>query len=357
MKDPLKILGFDHLEFAVGDLEEAAQPFLRLGFERWAERDLRERQLKSVLLVQNQISIVLSATSLSGDPVKRFFDAHGPSLYKVALLCDDALTAFQHAVNRGARILDSPRALAKHFGTVEYATVRFLTDLSLTFMSRQGNLFHEGFNVPSRSLNRGVGLHHIEHLGLNVEPEEWDSANLFLETILGWQNIPTHDWYGAPAHSSTWERSGPPSSSQIKITVNRPNGTHPKIEEALKIHHGSHWQHAAFATPDIIDTMKSLKKEAVPFLVTPPSYYESLAERPGQLKENVSELEVLGIQVDQSPSTYLLQSYTLPFLGAFFGEVVERREGNSLGANNFQGWLEASERQPQRSGVIHAEPS
>ena len=93
--ESLKITGFDHLEFAVSDLERAAEPYLRLGFEKTGSREILERKLRSYLMVQNNISILLSQSTLATDPVARFVATHGDGVISVAFHCEDAVSAWR----------------------------------------------------------------------------------------------------------------------------------------------------------------------------------------------------------------------------------------------------------------------
>lgn len=352
----MKFKGFDHVEFAVGDINQAAEPFLRLGFEKCSEREIRERQLKSVLLVEGQSSIILSSSTLAGDPVKRFFDKHGPSIFQVGLLCDDAIHAFQNAVNRGAIPVGLPKAYVKDFGTVEFGAVRFLSDMTFVFMSRVGDLFHEGFDAPTRPIGKDFTLEKIDHLGLAVEPADWEKALPFFETILEWDNHATSDWLGDPTlEASRTYRSK--TNQAMQVTINRSTPQSPKIEEALKIHHGSLWQHVGFSCASLIKCAEALKKGNVPLLTTPPAYYEHLKDRVPGLTENVNVLQLDGIQVDHDDQGYLLQIYSAPILGALFVELLERKGGQSLGAKNYSAWQAAFQLEPQRAGVISAAPS
>lgn len=355
MTNALKIRGFDHLELAVADLDQGAQPFLRLGFEKAGTREIRERGLRSVLLIQNDIALLLSTSTLSGDPIRRFLELHGPGVCHVGFRCDDAIHAFQTLVNKGAEPLLPPKTIVKDYGSVEFASVKVYEDISFAFLAREGNIFHEGFSSPFRQSNSGVGLKSIEHLALNVEAGGLEKVAHFLEKYMDFDRKKISDWSGdsVEGHSAAWLCPG----TELRILVNEASSSLPRVEEYLKIHHGSGWQHMGLLSDNLLTTMKTLRKEAVAFIPTPPAYYEALLERVPSLLENINELEVLQLQVDNDPFGYLLQAYSTPLLGAFFVEFLERRGAKSLGSESYRAWENATRREPQRAGVHAHSPA
>lgn len=353
MSPPLKLLAFDHLEIAVTQLEEACEPFLRLGFEKVATRENRERQLRSYLLQQNRISLVLSASSLSTDPVKRFCDAHGPGVMRIGFLCDDAIQTFQTATNRGARGLGPPKTIEKDFGTVDHAAIQGLKDLAFVFISRRGSLFHEGFDVPVRSENRGAGLEAIEFLSLHLEAADWPRLNRLVETIFGWNVSPMSGWEGDTELNATrtWEAPNAP----LHLTLNREgHAGMEKVSEFLKIFHGSGVRHLGLASHQLMESVRTLKRGSLPFLPVARAYYESLKERVPGLKENLNELEALGILAEVGGEGYTLLASTQNLLGPLAVNLVERKGGTGLGGNSYRDWLLAADRAAEHAGVIHA---
>src|SRR3989338_5789659 len=137
----LGIEGVDHLEFAVADLESVSQLYSRLGFEKMAVREIGQRQLRSILIGQGEVRIVLSRSQLTTDPVSQFVSTHGDGIMAIAFRCDNTVTALETTVSRGATLLSAPMKVARDFGQIEKASIRTVGDVQHTFIQRCGSLF------------------------------------------------------------------------------------------------------------------------------------------------------------------------------------------------------------------------
>jgi len=104
-------------------------------------------------------------------------------------------------------------------------------------------------------------------------------------------------------------------------------------------------QHIAISTRNIIATVGELHKRGIEFLTIPPSYYEALKERVGEIDEDMNELAKLGILVDRESEGYLLQIFTKPVQDrpTLFFEVIQRKGARGFGKGNFQALFESYE--------------
>lgn len=145
-------------------------------------------------------------------------------------------------------------------------------------------------------------------------------------------------------------------TGNIKLPINEPapGKRLSQIAEYLQYHQGPGVQHIALATDNIIDTVTQLKASGVKFLSTPPTYYEDLAERVGQIAEPLDELAQLGILVDRDADGYLLQIFTQPVQDrpTLFFEIIERHGATGFGEGNFKALFEAIEREQARRGNL-----
>lgn len=348
--DPLKITDFDYLEFAVEDLQKASEPYLRLGFEKAAQRISLERKLTSHLYVQNQIRILLSHSTDPMDPVAKYVARHGEGVLTVALRCEDAMSAFELAVNRGAEIAEIPRAHKKDFGSVEQASIKTFGDVRHTFISRKGNLFAEGFDEPLKSQNRGYGLEKLDHITVNVEAGQMNRWTEFYEKVFGLRNTRFFDIH--TERTGLYSKVMQSPNGVMKMPFNEPTDPKSQIQEFIDIHHGPGVQHVALLTNDILQSLPPLKKQGMKFLETPHSYYEMVAARVPNVTENLGELEELAIQVDGDQKGYLLQIFTHNLIGPFFYEVIQRKGNDGFGEGNFRALFEAMERDQIRRGVL-----
>lgn len=348
--EALRIVDFDHLEFAVADLDRAADLYLRLGFEKTGTREIRERKLTSYLMQQNQVSIVLSHSDQPGDFIHGYLAAHGEGVASVAFLCEDAVSALETCVNRGAELAERPKAYQKDFGSVQQTAIRAFGDVRHTFLSRKGNLFAEGFDTAAKAPLRTPGIERIDHVTINVEKDRREKWVKYYEDVFGLKSTRFFD-----IHT---ERTGLYSSVMqspngvIKMPFNEPTESASQIQEFLDIHHGAGVQHVALQTSDILSVMRPLRKAGINFLEVPPTYYEDLPSRVKGIAEPLNALQELGILADGDDSGYLLQIFTHNLVGPFFYELIQRKGNQGFGEGNFKALFEAIERDQIRRGVL-----
>jgi 4-hydroxyphenylpyruvate dioxygenase len=143
---------------------------------------------------------------------------------------------------------------------------------------------------------------------------------------------------------------------RIKFPINEPAEGKRKsqIEEYLEFYGGPGVQHIALSTTDIVATIRALRDRGVRFLATPPSYYEELPERIGEIDEDLADLGELGILADRDDEGYLLQIFTKPLSDrpTLFLEVIERHGARGFGEGNFKALFEAIEREQERRGNL-----
>ena len=127
-----------------------------------------------------------------------------------------------------------------------------------------------------------------------------------------------------------------------------------QIQEFVDYYNGAGIQHVAMSTKDIIKTVKKLRSNGVEFLPTPQSYYDTLLDRVGDLKEDINLLSELGILVDSDENGYMLQIFTKPIQDrpTLFYEIIQRKGSNSFGKGNFKALFESIEREQMLRGNL-----
>jgi 4-hydroxyphenylpyruvate dioxygenase len=100
--------------------------------------------------------------------------------------------------------------------------------------------------------------------------------------------------------------------------------------------------------------VKRLKAGGVEFLYVPPSYYDDVLDRVGQIDEDLAPLKELGILIDRDDEGYLLQLFTKPVLDrpTMFFEIIQRKGAQSFGKGNFKALFESIEREQERRGTL-----
>ena len=142
----------------------------------------------------------------------------------------------------------------------------------------------------------------------------------------------------------------------IKFPINEPaiGKKKSQVEEYLDFYKGAGCQHIAVATDDIVFTVSEMKKRGIEFLYVPGSYYDTVSNRVGVIKEDLNELKKWGIMVDRDEEGYLLQIFTKPVEDrpTLFFEIIQRKGAKSFGKGNFQALFESIEAEQARRGTL-----
>jgi 4-hydroxyphenylpyruvate dioxygenase len=145
-------------------------------------------------------------------------------------------------------------------------------------------------------------------------------------------------------------------NGRIKFPINEPAEGKKKsqIEEYIDFYNGAGVQHIAVATNNIIETVGALKDRGVEFLYVPPSYYDTVMDRVGEIDEDLAVLKQHGVLVDRDDEGYLLQLFTKPVLDrpTMFFEIIQRKGAKSFGKGNFKALFEAIEREQENRGTL-----
>ena len=94
------------------------------------------------------------------------------------------------------------------------------------------------------------------------------------------------------------------------------------------------------------------------FLYVPPSYYDTVMDRVGEIDEDLAVLKQHGVLVDRDDEGYLLQLFTKPVLDrpTMFFEIIQRKGAKSFGKGNFKALFEAIEREQENRGTLYEPP-
>jgi len=145
-------------------------------------------------------------------------------------------------------------------------------------------------------------------------------------------------------------------SGRIKFPINEPAEGKKKsqIQEYLDYYGGPGVQHLALLTDDVVGTVRDLKSRGIQFLRVPDAYYTAMRDRIGQIEEDFSAIQELGILVDRDDEGYLLQVFSKPTQDrpTLFYEVIQRHGARGFGAGNFKALFEAIELEQARRGNL-----
>ncbi len=365
--DPLSLRGIDHVRFFVGNARQSAYFYRNaFGFDVIAYEGLETRQKHEAgyVLRQGHITFVLISPLSSHHPESERLIRHGDGVQDIAIEVDDVLRVFRAAVSRGAFAIRPPAKLEDEFGVYETATIAAYGDTTHTFINRDKykGVFAPGFRAidPERyrsTASAPVGLKSIDHIVGNVEEGRMNHWVEFYQRVLGFSQLAHFDDKDiSTEYSALMSKVVQNGTGRIKFPLNEPaqSKRRSQIEEFLHYYGGPGVQHIAMTTPDIVSTVRAMRKNDVSFLRVPQTYYDRIAERVGPIKESIDELAELGILIDRDEEGYMLQIFTKPVADrpTVFFEVIQRRGSRSFGKGNFKALFQAIEREQELRGTL-----
>ncbi len=361
--DTFPILGTDHIEFYVGNAKQAAHYYqTAFGFQllayRGPETGVRDRV--SYVLEQGKIRLVLTAALAPEHEIAQHVHRHGEGVKVLALWVDDAEQAYYTALERGAESAFPVQTLEDEYGTVKMAAIHTYGETIHTFVERKDyhGVFLPGFVEKHSALQvEPIGLKYVDHCVGNVELGMMNHWVQFYQNVMGFQLLVTFDDKDiSTEYTALMSKVVSNGNGYIKFPINEPAEGKKKsqIEEYLDFYRGAGVQHIAVATDDIIYTVDQLRRRGVDFLYVPETYYDTVMERVGEIKEDIRELQRLNILVDRDEEGYLLQIFTKPVQDrpTVFYEIIQREGARSFGKGNFKALFEAIEREQELRGTL-----
>ncbi len=367
-QDFLPILGTDYVEFYVGNAKQAAHYYkTAFGFqsEAYAGLETGVKDRASYVVKQDKIRLVLTTALNSQSPIGEHVKKHGDGVKVVALWVEDARSAFEETTKRGGRPYMEPTVMKDEHGEVVQSGIYAYGETIFMFTERKNynGIFMPGYVKWESDYNPApTGLKYIDHMVGNVG---WNQMNVWVkwfEDVLGFVNFLSFDDKQIHTeYSALMSKVMANGNGRIKFPINEPaeGKKRSQIEEYLDFYEGEGVQHIAVATDDIIKTVRDLKSRGVEFLSTPPqAYYDAIPDRlkdhMHKFKEDIRELQDLGIMIDADEEGYLLQIFTKPVEDrpTLFYEIIQRMGARGFGAGNFKALFESIEREQEKRGTL-----
>ncbi|SIR52473.1 4-hydroxyphenylpyruvate dioxygenase [Peribacillus simplex] len=350
-----------YVEIYTGNAKLAAYYYAKsFGFKLVAYKGLEtgSRDRVSYVMEQGAIRLILTGTLSDDTDVAEFIKLHGEGVKDIALLVKDLDKTFAGAIERGGIALREPWVEEDENGKVKKAILGTYGDTIHTLIEPidYKGVFMPGFEAREDTFkSQPTGLIGVDHLVGNVEVmEEWTNyyENAFGFTVL--KHFDDEDI--STEYSALMSKVMMNGTGRIKFPINEPAEGKRKsqIQEYLDYYNGPGVQHLALLTNDIIGTVAALKENGVEFLNTPETYYKELADRVGNIDEDVKRLQELNILVDRDDEGYLLQIFTKPLVDrpTLFIEVIQRKGALGFGDGNFKALFESIEREQELRGNI-----
>ena len=367
-QDFLPILGTDYVEFYVGNAKQAAHYYKSaFGFQSLAyaglETGLQDRA--SYVVKQDKVRLVLTTGMRSNSEINEHVKKHGDGIKVVGLWVEDARKAFEETTKRGAKAYMEPTVTTDENGEVVQSGIYAYGETIFMFTERKNynGIFMPGYEQWKTEYNPApAGLKYIDHMVGNVDWNQMDTWVKWFEDVMGFENfLSFDDKQVSTEYSALMSKVMANGNGRIKFPINEPAEGKKKsqIEEYLEFYEGEGVQHIAVTTDDIVKTVNDLKSRGVEFLSRPPqAYYDAIPERlkahMHRFKEDIKELQQLGILIDADEEGYLLQIFTKPVEDrpTFFFEVIQRMGARGFGAGNFKALFQSIEREQERRGTL-----
>ncbi|MEN9223994.1 MAG: VOC family protein [Thermostichus sp. HHBFW_bins_43] len=350
MNQPTRIVqGIHHLHFYLWDLPHWQEYFCHIwGFQVENQTD------NTLHLHQGSLRLRLSQPAHVGDAVDRYLQQHSPGIVDVALAVgrQDLSDLAGRLQERGAEVKWIPAETEN-------------TPPSLCLCPPYG-LRHSLIPGPVPAHSHPSRLFsHLDHVVLNVGQGSLQAAADWYGQVLGWARLYRYSIGTDHSGLESWVVGDPKMG--IHLAINEPTSATSQIQEFLDAHHGPGIQHVALHSPDIVATLRQLRRAGVNFLQVPPGYYATLERAlasgtysrlgiqqtiPWQdLVEQEILLDATLSASDDQQAPLLLQTFTQPLFGqpTFFFEIIQRLGGaTGFGEGNFQALFEALERQQRQ---------
>ena len=364
-EDFLPIEGWDHVEFYCGNAKQSAFYYqYAVGFKLIAYSGLEtgNREKASYVLEQGKIRFVLSTPLKPDGFISEHIKKHGDGVRDIALTVNDAASAYNETVKRGATGVMEPTEFKDENGVIIRSAIKTYGDTIHSFIERKNykGLFLPGYIEPRKRAIHGItgtGLRSIDHIVGNVELGKMNEWVKFYANTMGFSQLISFDDEDISTdYTALMSKVMQNGNGKIKFPINEPAPGKKKsqIEEYIEFYHGAGAQHIAMNTTNIIETVSELQRRGVEFLRVPTTYYKELAIRVGKIDEDVTELEKLGVLVDRDEDGYLLQLFSKPIEDrpTLFLEIIQRKGAKSFGKGNFKALFEAIEREQAIRGTL-----
>lgn len=363
IEDFLPLKGTDYVEFYVGNARQAAHYYkAAFGFQSIAyagpETGVKDRA--SYVVRQNKLTFVLTTPLRPNNEMADHISRHGDGVKVLALLVDDATSAWEETTARGGVSCMEPQRIRDEDGELVMSGIHTYGDTVHFFIERKNyhGVFMPGFRKWESKYNPSdTGLLYVDHCVGNVGWNQMNKWVGFYEEVMGFKNILSFDDKDiSTEYSALMSKVMSNGNGYVKFPINEPAEGKKKsqVEEYLEFYDGEGCQHIALATHNIIETVTMLQSRGVEFLKVPGSYYDNVLDRVGEIDEDLKPLRELGILIDRDDEGYLLQIFSKPVQDrpTIFFEIIQRKGAKSFGKGNFKALFEAIEREQAERGNL-----
>lgn len=337
-ENPCGLDGCDFIEFAGPDAKMLHETFKKLGFVLTGEH----KDKKVSFYEQGGVKFIVNEEEESF--AKDFKDSHGASACAMGLRTENAQSAYEEVLKRGA----TPYVERKD---VSGFNAIYGIGKSLVYFVdyENGSPFEKDFTFNGAD-KKGFGGRYIDHMTNNVPESEMQEWCDFYENTFNFKETRMFNIKGEATGLISKVMSSP--CGKLAIPINEPTDPKSQIQEYINEYKGSGIQHIALGTDDIIGMVQKMRDQGIEFLEVPDSYYDMLKTRLPNVTEDIEKLRKLKILVDGDEKGYLLQIFTKNLFGPIFVELIQRKKHDGFGEGNFQALFDAIERDQRDRGFL-----
>jgi 4-hydroxyphenylpyruvate dioxygenase len=348
---PESTLGFDGVEFYVGNAHQAAH-YLRTGFGLqplcMSGLDTGDADSTRVLLGGTDVRFIVTSGLCRG-PIADHVHRHGDAVRDIAIRVADVDSVFERAVQNGATPLLPPTLFAEGDSPVRKAMVGTPGDLVHSLVQRDAGpatLLPNGKLLGTASRHE-LGFTAIDHIAIAVDAGCLDAWVDYYCSAFGFEL--THEETTSTELTAMRSKVVENASRTVKFPIVEParGRKRSQVEDFLHYNDGPGVQHVAVSCEEIGVTVRALRARGIEFLNVPDSYYDLLPTRFGQHQDQFEPLRESRVLVDRDEWGYLLQTLSKPISGrpTVFFELVERKGARGFGSGNIKALFEALERE------------
>jgi 4-hydroxyphenylpyruvate dioxygenase len=356
----VQIKGIAYIELYVGNAPQTAY-FYRTAFGftpvAIASLETGERERMSLVLRQNDITMVVTGALSPDSPIARHVNLHGDSIKDMAFSVDDAAAAFAEATRRGARPVLEPTVFERDGARTVKATVAaYSGDHVHSFVQCEPGapLLPHSAPYPHPRATDSIGIVAFDHAAICVEADMMQPWVDYYVNVMGFHVAHQEDVMTEYTGMNSKQVENEAGNVKFPISEPAPSKRKSQIEEYLSYHHGPGVQHVALLSDRICDTVRALRECGIEFLKTPNTYYDNLEERVGKVSEDVGLLRELNVLVDRDEWGHLFQVFTKPLQGrpTVFMEIIQRHGARGFGGGNIKRLFEAIESEQALRGTL-----
>lgn len=166
------------------------------------------------------------------------------------------------------------------------------------------------------------GITVIDHIAQTMTYEDMLSWSLFYSSLFEMHKTPMIDVIDPDGLVRSQALATPNKS--LRVTLNGADTQRTLAGEFISNKDNDSVQHIAFASDDLIGTIRRLKEGGFETLPISPNYYEDLAARFTLTDEFIAELKSSNILYDEDGTGWFLHCYGKRFSGNLFIEILQR---------------------------------